>query len=180
MAAVIGVLLVGYLAYVAGYLIRGWRGIYRQSLIDPGTGLLNRIAFEAYLQKSEDTVFAPAACVYIDANGLHEINNQYGHEAGDRMLQMLAELLREQFPSGGLYRVGGDEVVVFPAQEEDCRPRMSAVARHLAARGYSIAYGVATAQSTVGLRTLVREADTRMLEEKRAYYASRTWRSPRG
>ena len=180
MAAVIGVLLMGYLAYVAGYLIRGWRGIYRQSLIDPGTGLLNRIAFEAYLQKSEDTVFAPAACVYIDANGLHEINNQYGHEAGDRMLQMLAELLREQFPGGGLYRVGGDEVVVFPAQEETCRPRMSAVARHLAARGYSIAYGVATAQSTVGLRTLVREADTRMLEEKRAYYASRAWRSPRG
>lgn len=180
MAAVIGVLLVGYLAYVAGYLIRGWRGIYRQSLIDPGTGLLNRIAFEAYLQKNEETVFAPAACVYIDANGLHEINNQYGHEAGDRMLQMLAELLREQFPGGGLYRVGGDEMVIFPAQEEACRPRMSAVARHLAARGYSIAYGVATAQSTVGLRTLVREADTRMLEEKRAYYASRAWRSPRG
>ena len=149
MAAVIGVLLVGYLAYVAGYLIRGWRSIYRQSLIDPGTGLLNRIAFEAYLQKNEDTVFAPAACVYIDANGLHEINNQYGHEAGDRMLQMLAELLREQFPGGGLYRVGGDEMVIFPAQEEDCRPRMSAVARHLAARGYSIAYGIATAQSTV-------------------------------
>lgn len=171
---------VGYLAYVAGYLIRGWRSIYRQSLIDPGTGLLNRIAFEAYLQKNEDTVFAPAACVYIDANGLHEINNQYGHEAGDRMLQMLAELLREQFPGGGLYRVGGDEMVIFPAQEEACRPRMSAVARHLAARGYSIAYGVATAQSTVGLRTLVREADTRMLEEKRAYYASRAWRSPRG
>ena len=96
------------------------------------------------------------------------------------MLQMLAELLREQFPGGGLYRVGGDEVVVFPAREEACRPRMSAVARHLAARGYSIAYGVATAQSTVGLRTLVREADTRMLEEKRAYYASRAWRSPRG
>lgn len=96
------------------------------------------------------------------------------------MLQMLAELLREQFPGGGLYRVGGDEMVIFPAQEETCRPRMSAVARHLAARGYSIAYGVATAQSTVGLRTLVREADTRMLEEKRAYYANRAWRSPRG
>lgn len=179
MAAIVGVLMLAYLGYVAGYLIRGWRGIYRLSLTDQGTGLLNRSAYEKYLQKSENTVFAPAACIYIDANGLHEINNRYGHEAGDRMLCMLADQLREQFPSGRLYRVGGDEIVIFPAREERCGPRMRSVTKRLAAWGYSFSYGVAAAQRAVGLRGLVREADEKMLEKKRAYYASRTRREPR-
>jgi len=179
MAAIVGALLVAYLAFVAGHLVRGWRGIYRLSLADPGTGLLNRSAYEKYLQKSENTAFSPAACVYIDANGLHEINNQYGHEAGDRMLRMLGELLREQFPEGKLYRVGGDEIVVFPTPEERCGPRMRTVVKRLAVRGYSISYGVAAAQRTVGLRALVREADEEMLDKKRAYYAGRARREPR-
>ena len=43
------------------------------------------------LHKSEQRTISPAICVYIDANGLHELNNERGHEAGDLMLRFVAE-----------------------------------------------------------------------------------------
>ena len=112
------------------------------------------------LHKSEQRTISPAICVYIDANGLHELNNERGHEAGDLMLRAVAESLMEQFPKGSLYRVGGDEFVVFPAPAEGqtCEDRMRSA-------------GIAAHESVVGLRELVREADEKMLESKRAYYA---------
>ena len=42
------------------------------------------------LHKSEQRTISPAICVYIDANGLHELNNERGHEAGDLMLRFLS------------------------------------------------------------------------------------------
>ena len=125
------------------------------------------------LHKSEQRTISPAICVYIDANGLHELNNERGHEAGDLMLRFVAESLIEQFPKGFLYRVGGDEFVVFPAPAEGqtCEDRMRSASASTTAQGYSISYGIAAHESVVGLRELVREADEKMLESKLAYYA---------
>ena len=106
------------------------------------------------LHKSEQRTISPAICVYIDANGLHELNNERGHEAGDLMLRFDAESLMEQFPKGSLYRVGGDEFVVFPAPAEGqtCEDRMRSASASITAQGYSISYGIAAHESVVGLR----------------------------
>ena len=180
MVLIAGVVLLAYMAYVVWYLSSSRRSVYAQSITDQGTGLMNRRAYEKYLCESENHCFASAVCIYIDANGLHEINNERGHEAGDRMLRMTADQLREQFPDSKIYRIGGDEFVVFPsdAQEQPCRVRMEEISARLAAQGYSISYGLAVRKEAVGLRGLVREADERMLEAKHAYYAARR-RSPR-
>ena len=89
------------------------------------------------------------------------------------MLRFVAESLMEQFPKGFLYRVGGDEFVVFPAPAEGqtCEDRMRSASASITAQGYSISYGIAAHESVVGLRELVREADEKMLESRRAYYA---------
>ncbi len=149
--------------------------------VSRSTGLMNRVAYEKCLRKSDQRVIAPAACIYIDANGLHEINNERGHEAGDQLLHAVAERLREQFPRDDLYRVGGDEFVVFPAPaaEAEYEARMRAVSESLAAQGYSISYGIAVCEAANGLRELVREADEKMLGSKRAYYAEHDRRRPR-
>ena len=163
------------------YLASARRGVYRMSITDQGTGLMNRVAYEKCLRKSDQRVIAPAACIYIDANGLHEINNERGHEAGDQLLHAVAERLREQFPRDDLYRVGGDEFVVFPAPaaEAEYEARMRAVSESLDAQGYSISYGIAVCEAANGLRELVREADEKMLGSKRAYYAEHDRRRPR-
>ncbi len=176
-----GVILLSYLAYISWYLISARRGVYRMSITDQGTGLMNRVAYEKCLRKSDQRVIAPAACIYIDVNGLHEINNERGHEAGDQLLRAVAERLREQFPRDDLYRVGGDEFVMFPAPaaEAEYEARMRAVSESLAAQGYSISYGIAVCEAANGLSELVREADEKMLESKRAYYAEHDRRRPR-
>ena len=181
MSVIVGAILLSYLAYISWYLISARRGVYRMSITDQGTGLMNRVAYEKCLRKSDQRVIAPAACIYIDANGLHEINNERGHEAGDQLLRAVAERLREQFPRDDLYRVGGDEFVVFPAPaaEAEYEARMRAVSESLAAQGHSISYGIAVCEAANGLRELVREADEKMLGSKRAYYAEHDRRRPR-
>ena len=92
----------------------------------------------------------------------------------------MAECLRAQFPDGGLYRIGGDEFVVFSkADAAVCEARMQAVSSALAAQDYSISYGIAAQRASAGLGDLVREADENMLKNKRSYYAEHDRRRPR-
>lgn len=180
MAIIVTALLLSYLGFMVWYLASARRGVYRMSITDQGTGLMNRVAYEKCLRKSDQRVIAPAACIYIDANGLHEINNERGHEAGDQLLHAVAERLREQFPRDDLYRVGGDEFVVFSkADAAVCEARMQAVSSALAAQDYSISYGIAAQRASAGLGDLVREADENMLKNKRSYYAEHDRRRPR-
>ena len=180
MAIIVTALLLSYLGFMVWYLASARRSAFRMSVTDQVTGLFNRSAFEKYLNESEPHTFSHTVCVYIDVNGLHELNNKHGHEAGDKLLQSVAECLRAQFPDDGLYRIGGDEFVVFSkADAAVCEARMQAVSSALAAQDYNISYGIAAQETTEGLRDLVREADENMLKNKRRYYAEHDRRRPR-
>lgn len=181
MVGIVGAVLLVCMVFIAHCLIADRRSVYRMSQTDQGTGLLNRSAYEKYLRDNAQRTFALAACVYIDANGLHEINNKYGHEAGDRMLKTVADCLRAQFAYGRIYRIGGDEFVVFPldAEQRRCEARMRKVAVAICAAGYTVSYGVASRRDEQGLDALVRAADERMLDYKRAYYTEHDRRRPR-
>lgn len=180
MSVIVGAILLSYLAYISWYLISARRSAFRMSVTDQVTGLFNRSAFEKYLNESEPHTFSHTVCVYIDVNGLHELNNKRGHETGDKLLQSVAECLRAQFPDDGLYRIGGDEFVVFSKADAAVREaRMQAVSSVLAAQDYSISYGIAAQETTEGLSDLVREADENMLKNKRRYYAEHDRRRPR-
>ncbi len=180
MAIIAGVVLLVYIVYMFWYLASARRSVYRTSITDQCTGLMNRSAYEKLLHGGERHTSVPTVCIYIDANGLHEINNKRGHEAGDKLLQSVAECLRAQFPDDGLYRIGGDEFVVFSkADAAVCEARMQAVSSALAAQDYSISYGIAAQRASAGLGDLVREADENMLKNKRSYYAEHDRRRPR-
>ena len=180
MTLIVTALLLSYLGFMVWYLASARRSAFRMSVTDQVTGLFNRSAFEKYLNESEPHTFSHTVCVYIDVNGLHELNNKHGHEAGDKLLQSVAECLRAQFPDDGLYRIGGDEFVVFSkADAAVCEARMQAVSSALAAQDYSISYGIAAQETTEGLSDLVREADENMLKNKRCYYAEHDRRRPR-
>ena len=180
MALIVTALLLSYLGFMVWYLASARRSVYRTSITDQCTGLMNRSAYEKLLHGGERHTSVPAVCIYIDVNGLHEINNKHGHGAGDKLLQSVAECLRAQFPDGGLYRIGGDEFVVFSkADAAVCEARMQAVSSALAAQDYSISYGIAAQRVSAGLGDLVREADENMLKDKRRYYAEHDRRRPR-
>jgi len=58
----------------------------------------------------------PCALMLLDLDHFKAINDEYGHEAGDRVLQDFARTIRQHVRAGdGLYRFGGEEfVLLFP------------------------------------------------------------------
>ena len=112
--------------------------IRRQALEDPLTGLLNRRAFsqriEQRLEECEDND-GGMALLLIDLDGFKTVNDTFGHDQGDVLLQKVAERLKLAVRDGDtLCRIGGDEfgVVLHSVGNE-------ATASHVAER---ILYGL--------------------------------------
>lgn len=186
MTAIVCIILVVYMIVVIAYLISSTKFVYRVSITDHNTGLQNRSAYERRVKQLQDKSNQPNSaltCVYLDANGLHEINNRLGHAAGDQMLQAVADTLRAAFPAPNVYRIGGDEFVVLLETDDAAHAQetIQTVAARLEAQSYSISYGVAysTGQDDKTPQQVIREADEAMLEHKRQYYAAHERRRPR-
>lgn len=89
----------------------------QQAETDPLTGLANRAAFQArYREVVSDSLhhgFA-SALVLIDLDGFKEINDTFGHLAGDACLCEVAQRLQRAFhPAGLVSRLGGDEFAII-------------------------------------------------------------------
>jgi diguanylate cyclase (GGDEF)-like protein len=81
---------------------------------DTMTGLNNKNSYLTEAQNIISRQTAPFALILGDANGLKFLNDTYGHKFGDRLLIVIAEIIKECLPEGGLaFRIGGDEYVVL-------------------------------------------------------------------
>ena len=89
--------------------------LYQMGEIDNMTGLKNRNAYQKDISQLGDITDSSFCCIYIDANGLHEMNNRLGHSAGDKMLISIGKEICTQFrnDSNDAYRIGGDEFIIF-------------------------------------------------------------------
>ncbi|NSC23580.1 GGDEF domain-containing protein, partial [Streptomyces albus subsp. chlorinus] len=126
----------------------------------PLTGLANRRAIESRLGEAVElhrdlgTVVSIAVC---DINGLKRVNDQQGHEAGDRLLERFAAVLSAcaaTLPGALAGRLGGDEfclLAVGPTADEVVRAAEELC--HAAAAlelGEGVACGVASTGDPVG------------------------------
>ena len=137
------------------------------------TGMQNRNAYESNRKLWAQKCSVCLNCVYVDANGLHELNNSSGHEKGDQMLQTVALEMREFFGKNNCYRTGGDEFVAFvlDSQYAAVRAQTEELAHTLERKGYSVAIGVAN-QSAGGIDVdeLIKLAEKRMYSAKEEHY----------
>ena len=76
---------------------------------DTLTGLFNRNHYSHHADALSTSLGFPQAVVVADLNNLKRTNDTYGHAAGDRLIQMLAEAARAHWPNAKGYRMGGDE-----------------------------------------------------------------------
>lgn len=84
------------------------------SFYDELTGAFNRNKYLQDIEKlCQSDSFTSLGVVYMDINGLKDINDHMGHKFGDQILIEGAEMLKKAFPAGDIYRLGGDEFVVL-------------------------------------------------------------------
>lgn len=158
-------------------------------LTDPLTGLLNRAAYEADLDRFEAGAVAPVSVIVADLNGLKATNDRLGHEAGDALIRTFAALLLRHAPHpAGTARIGGDEFVILlprtgPEEVAALARRLrAAIEAHVEVDGglagpdgvipapLSAALGAETWTGDGPLRAAVARADARMYAEKRRHY----------
>lgn len=140
---------------------------------DMMTGCKNRNCYQDRLPRFADMCKKQLVCVYIDVNGLHNLNDSQGHEAGDRMLKAVAQALLDAFDPENTYRIGGDEFVVArpDASPEETGKRMEEVSTRLSKQGYDISTGIEVGEkATLDMEVLVKQAEVGMYAEKEAYY----------
>lgn len=150
---------------------------------DPLTGLLNRAAFEesvtACLGEPGTSGRGGTLC-YLDLDRFKRVNDRFGHQAGDRVLQAVSLALSACLRRDDLLaRMGGDEFCVYlpheptPVSPDLVRHRLSAAVRAACrelpeAREISVSIGIAAhPEDGDDLDALLHAADGRMYDDKR-------------
>ncbi|OON63200.1 hypothetical protein B0920_07295 [Massilia sp. KIM] len=88
--------------------------LHRQSIVDPLTGLYNRRHLDEALQRELSRSERESALVMIDLDHFKLVNDTYGHEGGDLVLQEAARMVSARVRANDLVcRHGGEELVIL-------------------------------------------------------------------
>lgn len=148
---------------------------------DPLLPLLNRRAFVRDLtQRIGDAPSVPASLIYFDLNHLKEINDTYGHIAGDAVLLHFAEVVLAHVGAADhVGRLGGDEfgVLLARATKDQAVEKAESLAATLRASplswsgltiAVSFSYGAFEVKPGDNAEMSLARADEEMYAQKRA------------
>lgn len=156
---------------------------------DPLTGTYNRGYLSSAIEE-EHTKYAlyeiPYAIVVADINGLKQLNDQHGHEAGDKIIIEVATRLRSAIrETDVLARIGGDEFVLLltNATQSDAESFVARIQGDTLLDAHieltaGVRWPVAVSLGACGVdqaspADLIKIADQRMYDAKSKYYAAR-------
>lgn len=145
---------------------------------DALTGLLNRRRLDEAVERHVREA-APIACIMIDIDHFKRFNDDFGHDAGDAVMQHVAHIILDVVGgAGSAYRFGGEEfTILLPNADEkfaiecaeDLRARIAAtpLAHHgLLLDKVTISLGLAASPLNGPVVTLLRQADAALLRAK--------------
>lgn len=150
--------------------------VQQVSETDGLTGLKNRYCYESRMKSYPSACQKSLSCIYVDVNGLHTLNNEKGHAAGDEMLKAMAECLAETFGRENSYRIGGDEFIAFASdvpEEVLCR-KIEGLRETMDQKHYHLSIGCAFENDPKEetMDDLIQRAEQKMYEQKTQYYSS--------
>ena len=143
------------------------------------TGLATRWYLQEYVEQNRDEKHI--TCIYFDLDHFKEVNDTYGHQAGDEALAATAELMQQEFSDGFISRLGGDEFMVVLLGKRsigDTEARVNAFLTRLmdyyweasTMRHLSISAGIAQTDPAVAksIDQLIHESDRALYRAKHA------------
>ncbi len=151
--------------------------------VDALTGASNRRHFLENARIEVDRALrlgTPLAAIMLDLDHFKQVNDEHGHEAGDRVLQTFANAMHASLRSSDIFaRLGGEEfMMLLPGQNRDdacaLAERLRALTESLkfaeCREGITVSIGVATlgVDGANDLHSLMRQADRALYLSKRA------------
>ncbi len=145
---------------------------------DVMTGLYNRAYYEEEMKRLGGGRQYPVSIIIADLDGLKDVNDTLGHQAGDKLIRRAAEVLKAGFRQEDVIaRIGGDEfAAIMPRTEsptaQEAMERVQTLIglnnKFYGEPALSISLGVSTGDKTSDLESIMRAADDNMYREKRA------------
>ena len=166
-------------AYPIGAVVANHQLVSRLQLkgtLDELTQVNNRLALNERLERStagELTQPEVMGIVSADLNGLKKVNDEQGHESGDRLIKRAAGILKIAFGDYEIFRAGGDEFLILcPDIEEEQLNNQVSQLRRLADNANDVSFAVGTAYCTgdYNLSEGIKAADESMYKDKELYY----------
>ena len=168
------------LIFVILYL-KNMNYLYYEARLDGLTGLLGRQQFfqegEKLLEKMDFSLKDKTGCFLIlDIDFFKEINDRYGHPAGDQVLINVADTIRRVFEKGTILgRLGGDEFVVFvycPMTKEEISIYMEKLKNEIGkirieSQKVTCSVGMIPVENGYTIEKLYRSADRLLYEAKK-------------
>jgi len=125
------------------------------ALTDPVTGINNRAAMNANLEREINLAHRhgnPLALIMLDIDRFKQINDSYGHLAGDVVLKALAQCITECTRSSDIvFRYGGEEFAILLSSTEGEGASLLAHRIRLAVEGICVKYEAADIRLTVSV-----------------------------
>jgi len=150
---------------------------------DPLTGLLNRRAMERALKRElgrSRRYNTPLSIVFIDLDGFKQVNDCFGHDKGDELLQFVASTLMDMSRESDIIsRFAGDEfVMILPETERDAAQKLlERIQKHFLSNPVNInkeaikvrfSFGVSSTRDnpSADASVLLKEADGLLYKDK--------------
>lgn len=161
------------------------RRLYQFASIDELTGILNRRAGKERLRErlaAARSAGRPLILCMFDIDGLKQVNDSYGHSAGDETIRRAVTAVKSSLSPGDvLFRLSGDEfVIVFAdASQEQARALIEGVRGDLrtpqSGRAVSFCYGLLEIPSarSITVEEALSAVDERLYDQKRNLHIAR-------
>ena len=154
--------------------------IKKQAYVDALSLVGNRSSYVMKIKQID--LDSPFAVILYDINGLKYINDNYGHETGDKTIIAIADILKDTFVEESIFRIGGDEFVILLTQvDKDITSQIfiSVVEKieafnelHELPLEISVSKGIAfyDAKTDKSYEDVFNRADENMYEDKEEFY----------
>lgn len=142
--------------------------------IDSLTGIHNRFSFDRRIKVYPKIEHEKIACIYIDVDGLHELNNTQGHAEGDELIKCVGVNILKYWGRDDTFRIGGDEFVAFcfDTDEDALFVTVEQFRERIIKSGYSVSIGWAIRDvDKLKVPELLRSAENAMYDEKEEHYS---------
>ena len=153
------------------------RNLQALAITDPLTSLLNRTTLQDTLEQAIDQNYRasiPMSIAVFDLDNFKSINDQYGHDQGDRVLKTIAESLKKRCRKvDKIFRLGGEEFLIFFYNTdnrdglfvaEECR----ALIANIPINNISVtaSFGLATISENENWQEWIKRADEKQYQAK--------------